>query len=167
MGDIDLRVRRNARRLSRPYISHGSTEPGTTGWRSLNAGVLAATVDTSLAGFLQEPFYFATIQGDFNKLQVPAINGEVQPWLDGNAVSSSGPTVFVTDSKPESFVVQFVPWLSKPDGGQLTPIDLERRGWVVTWFGFELMAGCHPLLVSPYFFWLSGHLASLLTPANP
>ena len=67
-----LSTRPSARPLSRPLLASGSTVPGNTAWELWSTetgrqGVLVfgvqTTIDTSAAGFTDDPCYFAWLQG--------------------------------------------------------------------------------------------------------
>jgi len=42
----------------------GSTEPGNTQWEQRHPDVIAVDIDTSSAGFSEEPYYFTSIRGN-------------------------------------------------------------------------------------------------------
>jgi hypothetical protein len=128
-GSLDLRVRRNTRRLVRPHIGMGTTEPGRTGWLPWQASGLTAqgmevVVDTSDAGFLQTPYYFAVAEGD-------------------GAVEELG---FVTKATASSFTYGYVLPGDGIEPGVTGAANAETKEWTVTWIGLENAGGCEPTL---------------------
>ena len=156
-GSLDRRVRRYARRLIRPYLATGHTEPGQTGWTTWQApgdpefarqlGV-EVVVDTSEAGFTRIPTYFATIQGDFNGLPSDLTNffasGQNPPVPDpAFYLSSFG---FVTNAQPDRFTYRVVLGRKFPMAVALGADQLKTRRWAIAWLGVESRGGCAPTL---------------------
>jgi hypothetical protein len=128
-GSLDLRVRRNTRRLVRPHIGMGTTEPGRTGWLPWQASGLTTqgmevVVDTSDAGFLQTPYYFAAVEGD-------------------GAVEELG---FVTKATASSFTFGYVLPEDAIEPGVTGAANAETKEWTVSWIGLESAGGCEPPL---------------------
>lgn len=128
-GPLDLRVRRNTRRLVRPHIGTGATEPGRTGWRPWQAPSMAtqgieAIVDTSDAGFLQTPHYFAAVHGP-------------------GAVVDLG---YVTSATAAGFTFGYVIPGEGIEAGVDGAADAEKNEWTVSWIGLEGAGGCEPTL---------------------
>jgi hypothetical protein len=128
-GPLDLRVRRNTRRLVRPHIGTGATEPGRTGWRPWQAPSVATqgiegVVDTSDAGFLHTPRYFAAVHGP-------------------GAVTDLG---YVTNATAAGFTFGYVIPSKGIDAGVDDAADAEKKEWTVTWIGLEGAGGCEPML---------------------
>ena len=128
-GPPELRVRRNTRRLVRPHIGMGATEPGRTGWLPWQAPALATqgievVVDTSDAGFIHTPNYFVLLDG-------------------ANAVGSLG---FVTKATASSFTYGYVIPSEGIDPGVTDAADAEKTEWTLTWLGLESAGGCEPIL---------------------
>jgi hypothetical protein len=128
-GPLDLRVRRNTRRLVRPHLGTGATEPGRTGWRpwqppSLATHGIEVVVDTSEAGFLHTPHYFAAVQG-------------------AGAVADLG---YVTKASAVGFTFGYVIPVEGIDPGVEDAGDAEKNQWTVAWVGLENAGGCEPIL---------------------
>ena len=128
-GALDLRVRRNTRRLVRPHIGIGTTEPGRTGWLpwqppSLTGQGIEVVVDTSDAGFLHTPYYFAAVDGD-------------------GAVGELG---FVTRATASSFTYGYVLPGDGIEPGVTGAANAENKEWTVAWVGLESAGGCEPIL---------------------
>jgi hypothetical protein len=115
---IDMSVQRPAASMAQPRIWSDVTQQGSTGWTDgieMPLREMQATVDTSDAGFIVTPAYFARVDG---ASQVAA-----------GFISSASPTGF-------TFVVR--PALLQP-AHELTVNAgrAERAGWVVAWFAIE------------------------------
>jgi len=128
-GSLDLRVRRNTRRLVRPHIGMGTTEPGMTGWRpwqpsAVSMDGIEVVVDTSEAGFLSTPYYFAVLDGP-------------------DAVRDLG---FVTQATASGFTFGYVLGGEGIDAGIGNAAAAEDNEWTVTWLGLEPAGGCEPVL---------------------
>jgi hypothetical protein len=129
LGSLDLRVRRNTRRLVRPHVGMGTTEPGRTGWRpwqpsAVTTDGIEVVVDTSEAGFLSTPYYFAVLEGF-------------------DAVRDLG---FVTQATGSSFTFGYVLGGEGIDAGISDAAEAEDSEWTVTWLGLEPAGGCEPVL---------------------
>jgi hypothetical protein len=144
-GPLDLRVRRNTRRLVRPHIGTGTTEPGRTGWLpwqppSLTTQGMEVVVDTSDAGFLHTPYYFAAVDG-------------------AGAVGALG---FVTKATASSFTYGYVLPGDGIDPGVTGAANAEENEWTVSWLGLESAGGCEPILdllkILPWLLTLFGKL---------
>jgi hypothetical protein len=125
-GSLDLRVRRNTRRLVRPHIGTGTTEPGRTGWRPLQSAAVAnlgieAVVDTSDAGFLGTPYYFAAVNG-------PGAYRELG---------------FISKATASSFIYGYV---FSQEELMTDAAEAEDDEWTVSWLGLESAGGCEPTL---------------------
>jgi len=148
-GDLDFRVRRNARRLVRPHIGWNSTDPGQTGWERPNSqsgpSFVQAVVDTSEAGFTRTPFYFAALKGDFSGMTDP--NSGAEPWPTPLRpeffLCSCG---FIARATPTSFTYEVLLGRGFPVGEPFAPEQLESRQWTIDWIGLEPVTGCAPRL---------------------
>lgn len=164
-NELDFRVRRHARRLVRPHIGWGSTDPGQTGWKISNKNIhtplLQAVVDTSDAGFTNTPFYFAQVAGDFSGI-VDQISG-AEPWPGPSqpefSVSSCS---FIAQATAKNFTFDVLLGGSFPVGKPFSPDQLETRQWTVKWMGLEPVAGCAPHLALTPIFSLAGILTNLV-----
>jgi hypothetical protein len=136
---ISLAQRRNARPLTRPYITSGSTDANH--W---NAPIVSAfgiellyPVDTSSACFRTTPCYMARISGDRHFTFV--INGQNQEFMLDGFVS-------VLQATPSGFqVLVLIPAiLMEISGRSVTnqiakdlPTQLIANQWSVEWVGVE------------------------------
>ena len=151
-GSLDFRVRRHARPLVRPHMGWGVTEPGRTGWRLWqengqdNVG-LEVVVNTSEAGFLRTPYYFALLRGDFAGVHFFEL--EVSPAGKDSAFFL-GAFSFITDASSESFTYRII------QTEQASETEAEKRRWTVSWLGVEPVTGCEPALDLARLFTLSG-----------
>jgi len=126
------------RPLARPTLAHGATVPGKTAWRSwellnpftgnLAVGGVEVSIDTSSAGFIEVPCYFAWLQEG-----LPIRSGqEAPPWTLGR----------VLEATPESFT--FSLWIrssSFQTSTAHTSFDFTaeaRRRLSVCWLGIEM-----------------------------
>lgn len=152
VGSLDLRVRRLARRMVRPHIGRGITATGATNWvdaTGLKTPVLwlQADVDTSEAGFLKTPRYFAALcrRGPARKHPRPgSLDAAAGAFRAAPSFSLDGPG-FITKATPNKFTYR-VPRGALPFGVDLTASEAEAGGWVVAWLGIESVAGCQPQL---------------------
>lgn len=137
---IDIRPRRYAQPMMRPHIFAGRTPPNTPwqpwtifddsdqhlGW--------SIEVDTSEAGFLTVPHYFASLSSD---------GFEFEPDLARRLI---GPFTFIAQPKTESFtfVVLFATTV-----GNIEPDELDRifqaSVAAVDWMGIEPEIACGPI----------------------
>jgi hypothetical protein len=134
-GEPDLRIRRNARRLTRPHIGSGTTEPGRTGWHlwvseSGHTLGLEVTVDTSGAGFTAPPYYFATLRRE----RIPPTTSLVEGVHPTSAPTELPLGAFsnVTRTSEKSFTYRIIDLLF---GDAASPAEAEERQWVVSWMG--------------------------------
>ncbi|SRR6266404_581536 len=161
---LDFRVRRHARRLVRPHIGWGCTDPGRTGWSSPSGthGVrlVEVVVDTSDAGFTETPYYFAQLKGDFSGIAVTPSGTD--PWptpLKPELFFSS--IAFISQTTPSSFTYQILRGNGFPLGEPFLPNELEKREWIVEWVGLDPVTGCAPNLLLTSIFSLGGVLTTL------
>jgi hypothetical protein len=172
-GPLDLRVRRYARPLVRPHLRGGETDRERTGWRVWQTDAnqvlgLEADVDTSDAGFLRTPHYFAVLAGDLG----PAADGSpltVPPaWSALTAVTlgPAGPG-FVARAEPARFVFRVPTIGGVPFAKAISPLDAESRGWTVVWLGAEPAGGCEPELDLTKIFSLGGFLHPVILAVLP
>ena len=151
-GDLDTRVRRNARRMIRPHLAWGVTETGATGWMDVSALKAKdiwteAQIDTSDAGFLRTPRYFAALCR-----QSPPRRHPRKGSLDEATAVFGDQPAFVLDGlgfifKPSTtgFTYRLVRG-ALPVGLDLTASEAEAGGWTVAWLGMEQISGCEPKL---------------------
>jgi hypothetical protein len=167
-GELDSRVRRNARPLVRPHIGWGTTEAGRTGWRIWQEGEqenlgLEAVVDTSEAGFSHTPFYFAVLHGDFSN---PALEPPLSPtdlWPAGSKPTFSPDAIsFITGATKESFKYHVIAVKGLPSDEFVGSTKAEERGWSISWLGIEPVTGCEPKLDLGRIFFLSGFISEIL-----
>lgn len=161
---LDFRVRRHARRLVRPHIGWGCTDPGQTGWSSPSGtrGVrlVEVVVDTSDAGFTRTPYYFAQLKGNFSGIAITSSN--THPWptpLKPELFFSS--IGFISQTTPSSFTYQILRGKGFPLGEPFPPSELEKREWTVEWMGLDPVTGCAPNLSLTRIFSLAGVLTTL------
>lgn len=149
-GNPELRVRRYARRLLRPHIGFGLTEPGRTLWTGDDRAALITKVDTSEAGFTRTPYYFALLRLD---ARAPAT---------GSLVSFQSPVGFVRETGRNGFTYGVLRGAELPMmSNQALDAYLPQRAGIV-WLGIEPVAGCEPKLDFRRIFLLSGILRSFL-----
>jgi len=156
---FDLRVRRCARRMVRPNIVLGETESGNTGWTVKDSQIIA-TVDTSPAGFILTPQYFAVLSGNFWSVRVPAAGGPIKPWskdTNDTSVAYLGPHCYVSQPTATGFTLQTIGLKANFLG--VSHKNMEQKGWTVRWVGIEISDGCRPLWSLQETFFLSGLLA--------
>ena len=136
VGALDLRVRRYAQKLTRPYVASGATDPGRTGWQIRLVRqllVYRATISTSDAGFNSTPFYFPVLHMPSNT--VPPSYGIFNSSSNKDVADFSGPFTFLDNPGQTSFDFNVVvPRAIRP----------EQAGWTVAWLGVELAGGCIP-----------------------
>jgi hypothetical protein len=85
---------------------------------------MEVVVDTSDAGFLQTPYYFAAVEGD-------------------GAVEELG---FVTKATASGFTFGYVLPEDGIEPGVTGAANAETKGWTVSWIGLENAGGCEPPL---------------------
>jgi hypothetical protein len=152
-GELDSRVRRNARPWVRPHIGFGATERGRSGWREWVDGDdqqlgLELAVDASEAGFTKTPFYFATLYGDMLTETGDSSSGGMPKnsmFLDGLR--------FVTDVRQDGFIYRIIRTDQFPAGELPSAAEAEEREWFISWFGLEPVTGCEAPV--PLFFFLA------------
>jgi hypothetical protein len=117
----DTSVQRRARSMYQPRMWSDVTLAGQTGWSDASDGPLAdieASVDTSDAGFIATPVYFANLAGTF------------QP--------ASG---FITSASSTSFRFVVRPagatGLEAAPATSLTAAVAESSGWTIAWLAVE------------------------------
>jgi hypothetical protein len=112
-GSLDTAVRRYVRRVALPYLSYGVTEPGNTGWHDHGNPPLwvYASVDTSAAGFVFTPQYFASL-------------------------SSSGVQLHLSAVTASSFLAR-IPIGNPLIGVEDKAKELESQHWTISWIGIE------------------------------
>jgi len=150
-GDLDGRVRVNARRLVRPYIATGVTQASTTSWSDasgLHAPnlYLEVQIDTSAAGFLVTPAYFAALCRANAPGQHPragSLDEAAKPFAGSPTFSLDGLGT-ITRPTAQGFTFR-MPRGALPLGVDLTAKEAEAGGWVVAWVGLEPTAGYEPL----------------------
>lgn len=146
-GGFDQRIRRYAARMVRPHVASGVTAAGSTGWidksiPKVSNMWLQADVDTSAAGFLQKPRYFAALRRD----NPPRKNVRPGSLNDVAAVFGSQPT-FSLDGpghivKPSASQFTFrMPRGPLPIGIDMTAAEAELGGWTIAWIGVEPLEG--------------------------
>jgi hypothetical protein len=115
---VDTSVQRFAATLDQPLIWSDATLAGQTGWTDAQdpEPVIWATVDTSDAGFVATPAYFAHLAGT-SQVTVGFIS----------AASAASFT----------FVVRYTS-TGPGAGGQTEAAAAESAGWIITWLGIEL-----------------------------
>lgn len=151
-GELNLRVRRYARRDVRPHVNMEKTEAGGTGWQTWAEGPfsnlgLEVTVDTSEAGFNKEPQYFAVLHGDFsNHANKPPLFANWNLPQETKPAFLPGAFGFITAASATSFTYRIICIGQPPFIGTITPAEAESRGWHITWLGIESGAGSEPSL---------------------
>jgi hypothetical protein len=131
-GAVNLRVRRYARRLVRPLIATGITDPSDTWtipWHSGGFVEAEQRVSTVDAGFHNAPIYFAW------PVVVRPTPGDSSAAI-ARAIAQSYPQV--TERTANGFVFRMV-----LDG---TLVGALREAWAVSWLGVEQPGGCGPSL---------------------
>jgi hypothetical protein len=165
-GDLISRVRRKARRLVRPHLGLGTTEPGKTGWRNVmtppqQLSVLEVTVDTTEAGFSRVPYYFASLAGDFSGIIVAPEGPGVEPWPVGSFPAFFNvPFGFITDETASGFTFRILPARGFPVGVPTVSEQAEAHEWTISWLGIEPVLGCAPILDLRRVFLGSGQLSA-------
>jgi hypothetical protein len=143
VGGLDLRVRRYAQKLTRPYMVTGATDPGRTGWKIITRGrlfVFAATIDTTDAGFNSTPFYFPVLH--MPNQAIAEFYGISNGRSNSDWANFSGPFSFLDNESQTSFDFNVV--VPRAASGGLPEVDPEMAGWNVSWLGVEPAGGCIP-----------------------
>jgi hypothetical protein len=130
--------RREIRPVSEPYMFAGATNSGATSWRwwpdnasASGAYGVATTVDTSVAGYLRIPRYFAQVAGD-RKVG--------SHWMDGLARLDK-PTASQFDlvvALPRDVPVFDNLKLNPAAAFTTTTLGSLGKAWHVVWMGVEL-----------------------------
>jgi hypothetical protein len=119
---VDTSIQRRAASMYQPLMWYDVTLAGQTGWSDKPEGPLAgiqATVDTSDAGFIATPAYFAYLSGTS---QVAA-----------GFISSASATSLTFVVRPAS-----EQGLESSSAKALTAATAESNGWTIAWIGVEL-----------------------------
>jgi hypothetical protein len=132
-GALNLAIRTSARRMLQPYIATGETDANRTGWSDQNEGSLKGfwlqvNVDTSEAGFVRTPQYFAFL----NAPDAPSIQA----------------VAFISAANSSSFLYRIPRTSLTPGVATLSAAQVEQQGWTIRWLGLEPYTGCEP---SPLF----------------
>jgi hypothetical protein len=130
-GGLDLRPRRYARRLVRPRIASGTTQPERTDWQPWSDAEhgslgLQVAVDATDGGFLSTPGYFVALRGP-------------------GGVAAVGTPVFVTGASATGFTAR-VADAPAPFGIGSDPDAAREAGWCVEWTGVEPWSAAEPVL---------------------
>lgn len=161
LTDLDFRLQRHVRPLVRPFIAWGTTEPGRTGWdewrkdkdtNTVKTIGLEVIVDTSEAGFLQPPFYFAALH-----------SGTAPPGLPAMLFSLSSPGYgFIAEASKDYFIYRIasenLPHI--PDQAAAT------NQLVVSWLGVEPAIPCQAPIFKISKFHVWEVVTSGLTPIS-
>lgn len=124
-GNIDTSVQRRAATMAQSRIWSDSTQAGQTGWFDAKEGwvsAIRATVDTSDAGFVARPAYFA--------------------WLTGASLAVEG---FISTASAASFTFELRPMVATKDTWDAATAD--SQGWTIRWLAVELPP---PQLLFPF-----------------
>ncbi len=160
---LDFRVRRHARRLVRPHMGWGTTDPGQTGWRwpdgNPDTPLVQAVIDTSEAGFATTPSYFAQLRGDFSRM-IDATSGAQPSPAPSQPGFFTSPWSFIARATAKDFIFKVLLGRGFPLGEPFSPDQLEARQWTVEWIGLEPVTGCAPRLALTPIFSLAGLLAT-------
>jgi hypothetical protein len=125
-GPLYPDMRRFARGEAQPRCFAGETQVGQTGWTLKTdpnaAGVtwLQADVDTSDAGFVFPPYYFARVGGP-----------------GSSAFPSGPPALFIQDYEASRFTVCVFHAAEMPLATQLSAQQAEDAQWTVSWLAVE------------------------------
>ena len=144
VGGLDLRVRRYAQKLVRPYVASGATDPGRTGWTIVTTrarlSIFKAAIDTTDAGFNSTPFYFPVLH--MPNGVIAAFYGISNGQTNKDFADFSGPYSFLDNESQTGFDFNVViPLVASTDGPEVNP---EKAGWTVSWLGIEPVGGCIP-----------------------
>jgi hypothetical protein len=125
-GPLNPDVRRLARGEAQPRCFAGETQAGQTGWTVTTdpnaAGVtwLEAEVDTSEAGFVYPPYYFARVSSP-----------------SSSAFPSGPPALFIQDHAARRFTACIFHAPELPLATQLNGQQAEDAQWTVSWLAVE------------------------------
>lgn len=139
-NELDTSVRCYTKRHIRPHIAQGRSEPGRSGWRVWQAADgeeelgIELVVDTTQAGFLSQPAYFATLVTDFLDRPIQAV--------PGTSLSFDG-LGFIAKAQKNHFVYQLQ---GSAENSIPLPeiIEAENRQWHIVWHGIEMTEGLEP-----------------------
>jgi hypothetical protein len=126
---IDTSVQRFATVMYRPLFWADTTQPGHTGWQNGTqdlAREIQATVDTTGAGFVSTPAYFALVTA--TTYPVAAFISEATP-TSFTFVARGG--FQSSDIAAQSVVVVT----------DFNAAAAEKAGWTISWFGIEMPQG--------------------------
>jgi hypothetical protein len=115
---VDTSVQRRAATADRPRTWSDATQRGQTGWidvRGTKVREIQAAIDTSNAGFIAMPAYFACLAGG--------------PPVASAFISTAGPTSF-------TFVVRVSGAVAPAT--KVNAARAESSGWTVSWFAVAL-----------------------------
>jgi hypothetical protein len=132
-------VRRIAQPISRYKLRSGITLPFETVWTeqvTVGPGWFESKVDTTAAGFVSNPAYFANLRRSGQDFAVPFDSA-----------------IFLADVAPQGFRIRVLTGLEHlglPGGATAA----KRQGWTVSWLGFE--ADPEPAPISVKYVHLSG-----------
>lgn len=146
-GAVQTRVRRYARRLVRPHVATGVTDPDRSLWhewwqRDIYNGYYQR-VDTTDGGFTGTPQYFA-------QLVVVKPSDHTETEVREGISQAYG---HIRETARDSFVFQAV----VPEKFRM---DLWER-WAISWIGVQPMKGCPPVLNLSRLLTLAGHLYTI------
>lgn len=125
-GPLNPDVRRFARGEAQPRCFAGETQAGQTGWtlktdpNATNATWLQAEVDTSEAGFVFPPYYFARVSSP-----------------SSSAFPSGPPALFIQDYGPSRFTACVFHQPEMPLATELGGQQAEDAQWTVSWLAIE------------------------------
>jgi len=144
-GGLDFRVRRHARRLVRPHLAWGLTEPGRTEWRVWTEDGhrrplgFETIVDTSEGGFTSIPCYFAYLD--------TGLGDQISSYTSAATTTVVTPPeenhYFVVDAHRAWFLFRVLLY-----GVEFSPseaverLDSVRRRWSISWLGAQPIADC-------------------------
>lgn len=125
----DNTVQRQAAGVNQPVMWSDVTQAGQTGWTDGAKGTLSeitATVDTSDAGYIETPAYFASV------------TGATQPVLS-----------FISAATPSSFTLVLRTGFPSAPAAETAPVaapgfsaaTAENAGWQIAWFAIEMQKG--------------------------
>jgi hypothetical protein len=147
-GAVQTRVRRYSRRLVRPYVASGRTDPDPDAWLASGFGAgyyrTFRRVDTSDAGFTGTPQYFAQLVPAKPSTRYTVVQVEV---------ATAGADSHITEAAADGFV--FEVFVREPFIAEL------KEKWAIAWVGAQPMAGCPPVLNLKRLFTLAGHVFAI------
>ena len=132
--ELDLGVQRYLRAQARPHFAGGETERGQTAWKSWSLGNndvgLELEVDTSVGAFRQVPRYFALLRTRDSQLS----GDEILTFPLGSFSHIQAAT-------RTGFIYRLLRGVLPPTLANVT-LDQVRKGWTLSWFGFEPETEC-------------------------